>query len=157
MMAPLRVKLPGSGLLCAVLFVLSGCAALEPVMESTVYPVVKYSAPDGSRLGVYLSGVSGNNRCAESAANIVDSVRLKCPQCIVTQVCTDSPDAAHRLIMSRASLDMPSLRTENGKVTMTVEARSPADAEGICRQIEQQSSAELRDAGLRCYSRGSAR
>src|SRR6185295_419865 len=101
------MKFPGSELLCVVALALSGCAAPEHASETTYFPVVKYSAPDGTRFAVYLAGVTGNHRCSESAATIVDAARVNCPQCSVTFSCTGNLDAGHRTILSRDSLDMP--------------------------------------------------
>jgi hypothetical protein len=136
---------------------LSAWLVVELVPETLHFPVVKYSTPDGTRFAVFLSGETDGERCGERAAAIVSSVGSNCPVCTVTQLCTPGLDSAHRRILSRSSLETPSLRTADGKFTMTVSARDPAVAESYCRLIEAQSSSQLPNARLRCYPTRSAR
>lgn len=141
----------------AAAIALSAWVAVELVPETLHFPVVKYSTPDGARFGVYLPGEPDGERCAKRAAAIVSSVGANCPVCAVTQLCTSGLDGAHREILSRSSLETPSLRAADGKLTMTVSASDPAAAESLCRLIEAQSSSQPPNARLRCYASRSAR
>lgn len=136
---------------------LSAWLVVELVPATLHFPVVKYSTPDGARFAVFLPGETDAERCREKAAAIVSSVGSNCPLCPVTQLCTSGLDAAHRKILSRSSLETPSLRTADGKFTMTVSASDPAAAESLCRLIEAQSSSQLPNARLRCTPSRSAR
>ena len=153
----LRVNSLRPARLCAALLVLSGCATARPGSEALHFPVINYTTLEGVRFAVYLQGEKDSRQCSESAANVARSIGSTCPACAVTHFCTTGPDDAHRRILSRGSLDTPSLRTADGKVTMTVEARDRSAAENACRQIERQSSSQLPQSGLRCYPSGSPR
>ena len=136
---------------------LSAWLVVALVPETLHFPVVKYSTPDGAHFAVFPPGEMDGERCAKRAAAIVSPIRASCPVCTVTQLCTSRLDAEHRQILSRNPLETASLRTADGKLTMTVSAGDSAAAESYCRLIEAQSASQPPNARLRCFPKRSAR
>jgi hypothetical protein len=62
-------------------------------------------------------------RCERSVSQVASSVRASCPTCKYVERCVRGPDVEHRKILSREPLATPSLRTQSGKLTVTVSAK----------------------------------
>lgn len=126
-------------------------AAIEFLPATLYFPVVEYSTPDNIRITLFKNGELVQSGCEQGAAKIAIAIRASCPACKVVERCFRGLDAERRKILSREPFSAPSLRTQDGKLTMTLSTADPQLALGVCQQIERQSASQPVGQRLRCF------
>jgi len=126
-------------------------AAIEFLPGTLYFPVVEYTTPDDIHVTMLKYGETDVPRCERSVSQVAGSVRASCPACKYVERCARGLDATHRKILSREPLAMPSLRTQNGRLTLTVTAKTPELALGVCQMVAEQTAAQAADNKLVCF------
>ena len=137
-------------LILAVTAILTA-AAIEFLPATLYFPVVEYSMPGDIQVVMLLYGEPDIPRCERSVGPVGKSVRASCPACKYAERCVRGLDVERRKILSREPLVTPSLRTQNGKLTVTVSTKNPDLALGVCQLVAEQTSAQTADKKLRCF------
>ncbi len=125
-------------------------AAIELLPGTSYFPVVEYTTPGNVRIVTLKQGEPDESRCEKIVRDMENAVRASCADCKPVKRCVHGPDAEQRKILSREPLATPSLRTLDGRLTMTVAAADPEVALGVCRLAEKQTAALTDDKRLRC-------
>ena len=141
----------GPLLVAAIVAAILVLAAVEFLPATSYFPVVEYAAPGNIRFVMLKHGEPDESRCEKSARDIENAVRASCADCKTVRQCVRGLDAGQRKILSREPLATPSLRTQDGRLTMTVSADDPEVALRVCRLAEQQTAARTVDKRLICF------
>ncbi len=126
-------------------------AAIEFLPATLYFPVVEYSTPGDIRFVLLKSGEPDKASCRKSISQVAGAVRASCADCSYVERCVQGLDDERRKILSREPLATPSLRTQDGRVTMTVTAADPQLALSVCRLTEEQTASRTADKRLVCY------
>lgn len=126
-------------------------AAIEFLPATLYFPVVEYSTPGNIRFVLLKNGTPDKASCRNSIGEIGAAVRASCADCTYVERCVQGLDDERRKILSREPLATPSLRTQDGRQTMTVTAADPQLALAVCRLTEQQTAARPADKRLICF------
>ena len=128
--------------------------AMQFLPATLYFPVVDYSVPGNIRFVMRENGALEKSRCEGRTEEIARQIRVKCPTCAITQTCSRGLDAEAKRVLSREPLPGPSVRSENGKLTMTISMDDPQVALAVCRQLQAQTTSLPADAKLRCFPAG---
>lgn len=141
------------GLLLVILIVtvLLVLAAVELLPGTSYFPVVEYTAPGNIRFVMMRHGEPDQSSCEKSARIIENAVRSSCAECQPARRCVRGLNAEQRKILSREPLATPSLRTQDGRLTMTVAAADPETALSVCRLAAEQTAPRTADKRLLCF------
>ncbi len=141
------------GLLLAVVVVtvILVLAAVKFLPETSYFPVVEYTTPAKIHFVMLRRGEPDESRCEKNVRDIERAVRASCGDCKPVKRCVRGLDSEQRKILSREPLATPSLRTQDGRLTMTVSAADPQLALSVCRLAEEQTAARTVDKRLICF------
>ncbi len=89
-------------------------------------------------------------QCEKNVRAIESAVRAGCADCKPVTRCVRGLDAEQRKILSREPLATPSLRTQDGRLTMTIAAADPEVALSVCRLAAEQTATRTADKRLLC-------
>lgn len=134
-----------------VLTVILVVAAVEFLPGTSYFPVVEYTAPGNIRFVMLKHGEPDESRCEKNVRDIENAVRGSCADCQPVKRCVRGLDAEQRKILSREPLATPSLRTQDGRLTMTVAAADPEVALSVCRLAAEQTATRTVDKRLLCF------
>lgn len=137
-------------LILAVTAILTA-AAIEFLPETLYFPVVEYSMPGDIQVMMLKYGEPDIPRCERSVSQVAGSVRASCPNCKYVERCVRGLDAERRKILSREPLATASLRTQSGKLIVTVSAKNPDLALSVCRLVAEQTASQTTDKKLLCF------
>lgn len=126
-------------------------AAIEFLPATLYFPMVEYTTPGNIRFVMLKHGEQDESRCEKNVRAIESAVRASCADCKPVTQCVRGLDAEQRKILSREPLATPSLRTQDGRLTMTVAAADPQLALTVCRLTEEQTASRTADKRLICY------
>ena len=141
------------GLLLAVVIVIVilVLATIEFLPGAAYFPVVEYTTPANIRFVMLRHGEPDESRCEKNARAIESALHARCGDCKPVKRCVRGLDAEQQKILSREPLATPSLRTQDGRLTMTVSAADPQVALSVCRLAEEQTAARAVDKRLICF------
>jgi hypothetical protein len=131
--------------------------AIQFLPATLYFPAVDYSVPGDSRFIMRENGVSEKSRCEQRTEEIARQIRVRCTTCAISQSCSRGLNAEAEQVLSRRPLPGPSVRSESGKLTMTILIDDPQAALAVCRQLQAQTTSQPADAKLRCFPAGVAR
>ncbi len=134
-----------------VLTVILIVAAIEFLPATLYFPVVEYSTPGNVQFLMLRNGEPDKASCRKSISQVAGAVRASCADCSYVERCVQGLDDERRKILSREPLSTPSLRTQDGRITMTVTAADPQLALTVCRLTEEQTASRTPDKRLVCY------
>lgn len=126
-------------------------AAIEFLPGTLYFPVVEYATPGDIRFVLLRSGEPDEARCGRTTNQIAAAVRASCADCKIVKRCARGLDAEQRRILSREPLATPSLRSEDGMLTMTIFAADAQLALSVCRLTENQTASSPANKRLACY------
>ncbi len=147
----------GLALAVVIVTVMLALAAVEFLPGTLYFPVVEYLAPGNIRFVMLKHGEPDPSGCEKTARDIERTVRANCADCRPVKRCVRGLDAEHRKILSREPLATPSLRTQDGRLTMTVSAADPEVALSVCRLAAEQTASRTLDKRLLCFPALAAR
>jgi hypothetical protein len=138
-------------LAAAIVSVILVLAAIKFLPGAAFFPVIEYTTPANIRFVMLRQGEPDESRCEKNVRDIESAVRASCADCKTVKRCVRGLDAGQQKILSREPLATPSLRTQDGRLTMTVSAADPQLALSVCRLTEEQTAARAIDKRLICF------
>jgi hypothetical protein len=127
-------------------------AAIEFLPGTSYFPMVEYTTPGDIRFVVLKKGAPlDESGCDKSTRDMESAVRASCADCKTVMRCVHELNAQQRKILSREPLATPSLRTQDGRLTMTVAAADPEVALSVCRLAAEQTATRTADKRLLCF------
>jgi hypothetical protein len=133
--------------------ILIACA-MQFLPTTLYFPATDYSVPGNIRFVMRENGVLEKSRCERRTEEIARQIRMRCPTCGISQSCSRGLDAEAKQVLSKEPLPGPSVRSESGKLTMTISADDPQVALAACRQLQAQTTSQPPNAKLRCFPPG---
>jgi hypothetical protein len=126
-------------------------AAIKFLPEASYFPVLEFTTPGNVRFVMLKHGGPDESRCEKNVRDIESAVRALCADCKTVKRCVRGLDGEQQKILSREPLATPSLRTQDGRLTMTVSAADPQLALSVCRLTEEQTATRAIDKRLICF------
>ncbi len=137
-------------IIIVVLTVILIAAAIEFLPATLYFPVVEYSTPGNIHFVLLKNGEPDKSSCKKSVSQVAGAVRASCADCKYVERCLQGLDDERKKILSREPLATPSLRTQDGRLTMTVSAADPEVAMSVCRLAAEQTASQTADRRLLC-------